>query len=122
MRNLSIRAIALSALAVLAVWYAVLGGGAALREVIPDIAGYGPPPVLAGPISFAENPVGWLIALGSLVADIALVMSLLQIRRARRIAVRSEPLTPDDRMWAAHLAWLDECAVRVAHERGAKAS
>jgi hypothetical protein len=122
MTNLSIRAIALSGLAVLALWYALLGGGAAIGEAIPAIAGYGPPPVFVGPIGFAENPVGWLIALGSLVADIALLVAVREIRRTRRIADPPDPLTPDDRMWSAHLAWLNECAARRAHERGARAS
>jgi hypothetical protein len=106
MTNLSIRTIALSGLALLAVWYALLGGGG----------------IVVGPIDFSENPVGWVIALASLVADIALLGVIRRVRRARSIAVRSEPLTPDDRMWSAHLAWLDECAVRRPHERKAKAS
>ena len=106
MTNLSIRTIALSGLALLAVWYALLGGGG----------------IVVGPIDFTENPAGWLIALASLVADIALLGVIRRVRRARSIAVRSEPLTPDDRMWSAHLAWLDQCAVRQARERKAKAS
>ena len=122
MTNLSIRTIALFGLAVLAVWYALLGGGAALGEAIPAIAGYGPPPVVASPIGFTENPVGWLIALASLVADIALLVAVREIRRARRLADPPDPLTPDDRMWSAHVAWLDECAARRRRERGAKAS
>ena len=122
MTNLSIRAIGLSGLAVLAVWYALLGGGAALGEAIPAVARYGPPPVLAGPIGFAENPVGWLIALASLVADVALLVAVREIRRTRRLADPPDPLTPDDRMWSAHVAWLEECALRRAHERGTKAS
>jgi hypothetical protein len=104
MTNLSIRTIALSGLAVLAVWYALLGGGG----------------IVVGPIDFSENPIGWLVALASLVADIALLGAIRRVRRARSIAVRSEPLTPDDRMWSAHLAWLDE--VRRERKRGAKAS
>ena len=105
MTNLSIRTIALSGLALLAVWYAFGGGG-----------------IVVGPIDFSENPVGWVIALASLVADVTLLGVIRRVRRARSIAVRSEPLTPDDRMWSAHLAWLEECAVRRAHERKAKAS
>jgi hypothetical protein len=106
MTNLSIRTIALSGLALLAVWYALLGGGG----------------IVVGPIDFSENPVGWLVALASLAADIALLVVIRSVRRARSIAIRSEPLTPDDRMWSAHLAWLDECAVRRERKRGAKAS
>jgi hypothetical protein len=103
-------------------WYALLGGGAALSEAVPGIAGYGPPSIVAGPIGFAENPVGWLIALTSLVADLALLVAVREIRRTRTVADPPGPLTPDDRMWSAHLAWLDECALRRAHERGRKAS
>jgi drug/metabolite transporter (DMT)-like permease len=106
MTNLSIRTIALSCLALLAVWYALLGGGG----------------IVVGPIDFSENPVGWLVGLASLVADIALLAVIRRVRRARSFAVRSEPLTPDDRMWSAHLAWLDACAVRRERKRGAKAS
>jgi hypothetical protein len=102
----SIRAITLAGLAVLALWYALFGGGG----------------IVAGPIDFSENPVGWLIALASLVADIALLVVIRRVRRARGVAVKPEPLTPDDRMWSAHVAWLEECAVRRARERGAKAS
>jgi hypothetical protein len=102
----SIRAITLAGLAVLALWYALLGGGG----------------TVVGPIEVADNPVGWLVGLASLVADIVLLIVIRGVRRARRVATRSEPLTPDDRMWSAHIAWLDECAVRRARERGAKAS
>lgn len=104
--NLSIRTVTLSGLALLAIWYALFGGGR----------------IVAGPVDFSENPVGWLIGLVSLVADIALLAVIREVRRARSIAVQPEPLTPDDRMWSAHLAWLDECAARRARKRGAKAS
>jgi drug/metabolite transporter (DMT)-like permease len=106
MTNLSIRTITLSGFAMLAVWYALFGGGN----------------IVAGPIDFSENPLGWMVALASLVADIALLVVIRRVRRARSIAVQREPLTPDDRMWSAHMAWLDECAVRRARERRAKAS
>ena len=119
--NASMRTITLSGLALLALWYALLGGAALVAEIIPALATYGPPPVVVGPIDVAENPVGWLIALVGLVADIALLVAIRQIRRRRRLAARADPLTPDDRMWSAHLAWLDECAAR-AHRRAAKAS
>ncbi len=102
----SIRAITLAGLAVLALWYALLGGGG----------------IVVGPIELADDPVGWLVALASLVADIALLIVIRRVRRARRVAARSEPLTPDDRMWSAHLAWLDGCAARGARKRGGKAS
>ena len=106
MTTMSIRTIAFCGVALLAVWYALLGGGR----------------ISAEPIDVAENPVGWLVGLGSLAADLGLLLVVRRVRRARRILPRREPLTPDDRMWSAHLAWLDECAVRARHERAAKAS
>ena len=120
--NLSIRTLTLSGLALLAVWYAMLGGAGILGSAIPAIGTYGPPAVVSGPVDFSENPVGWLVAFASVVADIALLVAIREIRRTRRTATRREPLTPDDRMWSAHLAWLDECAARGAHTRAAKAS
>jgi hypothetical protein len=106
MTNLSIRTVTLSGLALLAVWYGLFGGGG----------------IVVGAIDFSENPVGWLIALASLIADIALLVVIRRVRRARSISDDLEPLTPDDRMWSAHMAWLEECAVRRARARGAKAS
>jgi len=120
--NLSLRTIMLSGLALVAVWYAMLGGAGVLGNAIPAIGTYGPPAVVAGPVDFTENPVGWLVAFASVVADLALLFAIREIRRTRRVAARREPLTPDDRMWSAHLAWLDECAARRAHTRAAKAS
>src|SRR5438093_261952 len=93
--SLWIRTIALCGLATLAVWYALLGGGR----------------ISTGPIDLAGNPVGWLVGLASLAADIALFVVIRRVRHARSIAAPPEPLTPDDRMWSAHLAWLDECAL-----------
>jgi drug/metabolite transporter (DMT)-like permease len=106
MTNLSIRTITLSGLALLAVWYALFGGGG----------------IVAGPIDFSENPVGWLVALATLVAEVALLVAVREARRTMRSSAPSDPITPDDRMWAAHLAWLNECAVRRALERATKAS
>src|SRR5712692_6479901 len=120
--NVSISTITLSGLALLAVWYAMLGGAGMLGNAIPAIGTYGPPAVVSGPVDFSENPVGWLVAFASVVTDIALLIAIREIRRTRRTAARREPLTPDDRMWSAHLAWLDECAARRAHARAAKAS
>jgi hypothetical protein len=104
--NLSIRTITLCGLAVLALWYGLRSGGG----------------IVTGPVDFSENPAGWLVAVASLVADIALLVAIRGVRRSRARATRPEPLTPDDRMWSAHLAWLDECAVRRARKRAAKAS
>ena len=120
--NLSIRTIILSGLALLAVWYALLGGGATLVEVFPAVARYGPPAVVAGPIDLTQDPAGWIIAFATLVAEVALLVAVREARRTMRSPARPDPLTPDDRMWAAHLAWLNECAVRRAHERATKAS
>ena len=106
MTSLSIRTTALCGLAMLAIWYAFVGGGL----------------ISTGTIDLAENPVGWLVGLASLAADLALLVVVRRVRRARSIEVPPEPLTPDDRMWSAHLAWLEECAVRRARKRGAKAS
>ncbi len=120
--NQSIRTFALASFALLAVWYALLGGGATLGEAIPAVARYGPPAIVAGPVDFAQDPAGWLVALGSVVTGIALLVAIRGVRRTRTSAARPRPLTPDDRMWAAHLAWLNECAARQARERGAKAA
>jgi hypothetical protein len=98
--NQSIRTIALTGLALLVVWYALLGGGG----------------IAAGPIDLAENPSGWLVAFAGLVADIALLVVIRGVRRSRERGARLVPLTPDDRMWSAHLAWLHDCAVRRARE------
>jgi nitrate/nitrite transporter NarK len=120
--NLSIRTITLTGVALLVVWYALLGGGATLGEAIPAVARYGPPVIVAGPVGLAWDPAGWLVALAILVADVALLVAVRRVRRSRKAATRPRPLTPDDRMWAAHLAWLDECAVRRARERTARAA
>jgi hypothetical protein len=121
-KNLSIRTLSLSGLALLGVWYAMLGGAGMLDSAIPVVGTYGPPAVVAGPVDFSENPVGWLVAFASVVADLALLVAIREIRRTRRTGALRAPLTPDDRMWSAHLAWLDECAARRAHARAAKAS
>ena len=120
--NLSIRTITLSGLAVLALWYALLGGASALGEAIPAVARYAPPAVVASPIGLAQDPAGWIIALATLVAEVALLVAVREARRTMTGPARPDPLTPDDRMWAAHLAWLHECAARRAHERATKAS
>ena len=120
--SLSIRTITLSGLALLAVWYAMLGGAGMVGNAIPAIGTYGPSAVVSGPVDFSENPVGWLVAFASVVADLALLVAIREIRRTRRTGALRAPLTPDDRMWSAHLAWLDECAARRAHTPAAKAS
>jgi hypothetical protein len=119
---MSIRTASLFALAVFAVWYALLGGAALLRDAMPEVARYGPPAIVSAPLDSDLDPAGWLVGLMSLVTGIALLVAVRRVRRARREAARPRPLTPDDRMWSAHLAWLDECAVRRERKRGAKAS
>jgi hypothetical protein len=96
--NQSIRTIAVTGLALLAVWYALFGGGG----------------IATGPIDLAEHPAGWLVALAGLVVVIALLVVIRGVRRSRGRATPPVPLTPDDRMWSAHLAWLADCAVRRA--------
>jgi hypothetical protein len=118
--NQSIRTMTLTGLALLAVWYALLGGGATLGEALPAVASYLPPAVVAGPVDL--SPAGWLIALGGAASGVALLLAVRGVRRVRKSAARPRPLTPDDRMWAAHLAWLNECAVREAVERSVKAA
>jgi hypothetical protein len=122
MTSLSIRTITVAGLAVLALWYALLGGGAMLVETIPAIARYGPPMIAAGPIDLFGDPVRSLVALVILVTDVALLVVVRRARLRRTRSARPDPLTPDDRMWAAHTAWLDECAARRAHKGAAKAS
>jgi hypothetical protein len=106
--RLAIRSFALSALALLVAWYALLGGRAALEDALPEIGALAPPAIVASPPEFPAEPLGWLIASGTLFAAVAILAAAQRSRRSRYVSlIPSHPLV-EEKLWAEHLAWLKE--------------
>src|SRR6266511_606904 len=90
--GLAIRSFALSVLALLGAWYALLGGRA----------------VVAVPLEPAGDPFAWLASFGTLFAAVTLLGIVQRSRRRRRRALSlSRPLA-EEQLWEEHLVWLKE--------------
>ena len=105
--RLAIRSASLSALALFAVWYALLGGRTALEEAVPEISAYAPAPIVADRTE-AGDGLGWLLGFAILLATVAVIAAVRRSRGTPHHDYARIPSLAEQRLWAEHLAWLAE--------------
>jgi hypothetical protein len=106
--SLAMRSLALLALALFAAWYALLGGRAALEEAVPETSALVPPGIVPGPVDLAADPLGWLAALAMLFVAVVFLAAVQRSRRNWQHAAPRIRSLAEERLWAEHLAWLEE--------------
>jgi len=106
--GLAIRSFALSVLALLGAWYALLGGRSVVADALPEISAFVPAAIVAVPLEPAGDPFAWLASFGTLFAAVTLLGIVQRSRRRRRRALSlSRPLA-EEQLWEEHLVWLKE--------------
>lgn len=114
--GLAIRSIALSALALFVAWYALLGGRAALEDALPEISGFAPPAIVAARVGLGD-PLRWLVGFAMLFAALVFLAVVQRFRRKERGAVPRTRSLAEERLWAEHLAWLEQRKRPRVHAR-----